>query len=673
MFAAFVTLFSCQKEIAYEENNETATGTAIMTVNAGSIQSKTFLEAYGDNYNVFWSAGDQIAAFEVGNGVIAEAKTVSDALAVDSDNASFTLDFSGNTALEANYSYVFVYPASLYSVNDGKTKYRALIPNEQTFSSTTFDKNADIMISEGITDQATRPTTVSVGFERIGATVLMNLKAPTTSETISSIEFSTTQGNIAGYVEVTPLTSSYTTSIYGGGSKTITLTPASSTAYSGTIPVWFRCGAIDLNTNFTVVVNTDAKTYKKTIDLAAASKTIKFENGALTKFNVDLTTTPAFTRFTIGTEITSIFPTTKLGLKFTNTKGTGTTDPFYASPYNWYKNSDIKISAGTSGNISKVVFNFTSGAITADKFQSDDDDSSYALEGSIGTWSVGTDPVNSVTFKNLASKANFSSVDVYYYGTPNETVETSTPSCSLAITSASISVDATTTTTFTTNSTGIVTYSSDHPEYATVNSSTGVVTGVATGTARITASVAAVDDGYVKINSTSAYVDVTVVSESVYVMTLDSNASGNNNVHWTSDETTSFNYGGLTWTGAVTFKNATHYYGTSKSFAQLGSSSNPATLVTLSTAGLAGKKIVSASLTGYCTSNTGPTLTISAGTTTIMTSTSLVKTTATEYSSTNEEPVTLTAIGDGSIVTFSISNAASAGICITQIKVVYKD
>ena len=149
------------------------------------------------------------------------------------------------------------------------------------------------MISRAITDQTSRPTTVEAEFERIGATALMNIKAPTTTETIRSITFSTTETSayLAGYVKVYPLTGTHDTDIYSGGTdgRTITLTPASSTTYTGTIPVWFRLGEITLSDNFKVVVTTNKKIYTKTVDLASASRTLEFSNAGLTKFNVNMT------------------------------------------------------------------------------------------------------------------------------------------------------------------------------------------------------------------------------------------------------------------------------------------------------------------------------------------------------------------------------------------------
>lgn len=560
--ASMATLFSCQKEVEIEVNDVTKEkdASAIMTVNAGEIQTKTYLEQDGDNYNVSWSSGDRIAAFEVGNGVIAASKTSSSELEANAASASFTMDFSGNTSLSANYSYLFVYPAGALGRNSDV--YRGRIKWNQTFSATSFDKDADYMVSEAVSDQATRPTSVNVGFARVGATVLMNLKAPSTSETIQSIEFSTTQGNLAGYLKIYPLTGTYDTDVYDGYKKII-LTPATSTAYTGTIPVWFRCAAIDLNTDFTVTVHTTGKSYTKTVDLAAASKTIKLENAKLTKFGVDMTSASAYTHFVVGTEITSIFPATKAGVKFSNDKGSGSTNPFYASPYNWYKNSTISISGGTTGNISKVVINYESDGLDAENFESDDDDATYALVGKVGTWNVGTDPVTSVTFTNKTNKVTFSSIDVFYTGTPNETVVASTPTIAFADASFEVGAGSTRTNVATSNyNNGTITYTSLDESKATVNSS-GVVTGVAAGVVTIRATIAGSTTAYSTINSNTADCTVTVTAPATYDVL---------NYDWTAIGTSSY----TAWADKAGSYSSAVYAGTSggdKSCIQLNSGS----------------------------------------------------------------------------------------------------
>ncbi len=289
--AAFI---SCQKETP-EVIDAPKNESAIMSVNADAVPTKTYIdEVSASEYNLYWSKDDAIACYEVSlvdvEGTPTETvqnKVTSSPLASSGSSASFTMDFSKNEG-DAPFSYIFVYPASHYSKSNNT--YRAEIPEKQTFSATSFDKNADVLISRAITGQTSRPTSVNAEFERIGATVLMNIKAPTTTEKIRSIIFSTTEGNIRGYVKVYPLSGDHENEIYSGG-ESITLTPADETTFSGTIPVWFRMGAITLTNNFTVVVTTNSKKYTKVVDLTSGSgRTLEFSNSGLTKFNVNMTT-----------------------------------------------------------------------------------------------------------------------------------------------------------------------------------------------------------------------------------------------------------------------------------------------------------------------------------------------------------------------------------------------
>ena len=149
-----------------------------------------------------------------------------------------------------------------------------------------------------------------------------------------------------------------------------------------------------------------------------------------------------------------------------------------------------------------------------------------------------------------------------------------------------------------------------------------------------------------------------------YTMTIDQNAYGNNNVHWLN-KTETFVHEGITW-NAVTDGVPTSG---SKSQAQIGTKDNPATYITITTTGFAGKKIVSASLTGFCSSTTGPVLTITGGSTTMLNEKPLVKTTPTTYETTNNN-ITL---GNNDALTFSITSSVKAGITISSITVTYEE
>lgn len=150
-----------------------------------------------------------------------------------------------------------------------------------------------------------------------------------------------------------------------------------------------------------------------------------------------------------------------------------------------------------------------------------------------------------------------------------------------------------------------------------------------------------------------------------YQVTIDSSSSGSNNVHWTENNA-SLTYNLVTWSASYT---GSASITSQKTYAQIGSKNNPATSVVFSTTAFAGMKITSASLTGYCMSNTGPALTITAGTTKMLDAEPLIKTTSTTYSSTTNNVI----IPANGSLTFTINSSASAAIAVSKITVSYVD
>ena len=252
-----------------------------MEVSAGDPGTKTVIDdASGGQYNVLWQAGDALGVYEVGNGIVQE-KAESEALTGGGATASFVFSLSGTPS--APYDYTFVYPASALHLAGGH--YLVTLPATQTVSAGSFDPAADILVSEHIQADV-RPTAIDARFARLGGTARMVIKAPSTSETIERILFSSTEGNIVGTYELNPSTGELSSDLYSG-SMALTLVPATSTPFSGEIPVWFRLAEVTLSQNFTVSVRTNLKTYTKTVNLAAAGRSIEFRNSSLTTFNVN--------------------------------------------------------------------------------------------------------------------------------------------------------------------------------------------------------------------------------------------------------------------------------------------------------------------------------------------------------------------------------------------------
>ena len=80
----------------------------------------------------------------------------------------------------------------------------------------------------------------------------------------------------------------------------------------------------------------------------------------------------------------------------------------------------------------------------------------------------------------------------------------------------------------------------------------------------------------------------------LWSMTLDSNASGNNQVHWTSQDATSLTLSTVTWTPAMTWKESSYtYWGNYKDYCQIGAGKSSGhdryvTSLTLSTSDISG-------------------------------------------------------------------------------------
>ena len=161
----------------------------------------------------------------------------------------------------------------------------------------------------------------------------------------------------------------------------------------------------------------------------------------------------------------------------------------------------------------------------------------------------------------------------------------------------------------------------------------------------------------------SASANETKALSSPYTMTIDSSASGSNNVHWTATSVTSLTYGDITWSTNVV---GTSSVTSSKTYAQIGSKSSPATKVELSTTGFGGKKITSVAVTCYCMSNEGPTLTVKAGSTTFINASALTKGTNTRMPSTSGVSATL---GSSDAVTITFNSSAKAAIAISKVEV----
>lgn len=258
------------------------------------------------------------------------------------------------------------------------------------------------------------------------------------------------------------------------------------------------------------------------------------------------------TVFTVGTEIASIFPTVKNGIKVSFAQGEGTNAPVYYSPFRYYVNNTITVSAGSTP-LKGIEFTFAGGenyvrALTPST-------GTFTLDGTTGTWApAGSE--TSVTFTNgTTGQARFSSIKVTTDSEGTESVVTSTPTLSVADVEVAAGSSATlnATTNYLDGTKNVVSYSSNNTSVATVDSSTGTVNGVTSGSATITATTAAVSTDWYIINSASTTCTVTVtdaisyddvtVSDWDYVFTSNPWDSTTGDTDLADDDGTVINWG----------------------------------------------------------------------------------------------------------------------------------
>ena len=255
--------------------------------------TKTLVAQDGNGYISKWEAEDNVALFQSyelsGTRSYLDAKfSTTTTLNSEKTKADFTVVLD-EVQGASNYKYVTAYPTTAVTRDGSDLNF--VIPSEQTFGTTSFDKNADVMVSQMVSRPTFSTDALEMGFARIGAIVKMTVTGLTAGETVQSVVFSTTEEGkyFAGTIKYDMTTQKLKDGITAGA-QTLTLNAPENTTVpaNGSLDVWFRSAVVTLENNFTVVVNTlDGTTpqvYTKKVDLT--DKTFAFNSGKLAKFSV---------------------------------------------------------------------------------------------------------------------------------------------------------------------------------------------------------------------------------------------------------------------------------------------------------------------------------------------------------------------------------------------------
>lgn len=270
---AAMTLASCKQELNPSVNEN---GTHKVTIIPS--MTKTVIDESGDKATVNWTTNETVHAYE--NGYKA-----TEAILVSNDNgrtAIINAEFTDKAA--ASYTYNAIVAKS---VSDSKNP---LLSNTQTATATSFDSDADILISSFSEPVAESTDHISLYFARPVVINKMTLQGLTEGEKIKSVEF-TASCYLAGRFKINFATGNVEEYGVSEQKKNIVVSYKNNEAAAadGTFPVYFvsfptltdeGCG------DFSVVVRTNKFIYTKNV----SGKKLEFKLDMLTKFKMDLST-----------------------------------------------------------------------------------------------------------------------------------------------------------------------------------------------------------------------------------------------------------------------------------------------------------------------------------------------------------------------------------------------
>lgn len=286
--AAAATLFSCAKESKLALADKAPVKGIKVNVIAGDDLSKTYVED-GEIPVVKWSDGDMVAVLESMDGAFM-GLAQSDPAIINAGKASFAASLSWEAVGGSSYKYAAVYPAQ--AAINYNSEYLLYLPETQYLQGNNFADDADVLFSTVVDNGDSRladGADVQFAFRRLGTVVRMDLEGIPAGEKIKQITIEAPI-YLAGTITYDPATSSVDPETAFGvlGENSIVLY-ADNLVATGSDVVWFRVlaerdlGEDDDWLYFEVI--TDKGIYGKEI---YPCPTLKFVDGGLTKFGVDL-------------------------------------------------------------------------------------------------------------------------------------------------------------------------------------------------------------------------------------------------------------------------------------------------------------------------------------------------------------------------------------------------
>ena len=280
--AAAMGLTACQGNFYEAVNPEIKNS---VTVKFVAEEARTSVDTSGDTPLFSWSEHESFAVLEQTD-ALAEATAVT-YNKVDG-KAIIDAEFAVNEG-KGEYKYITVYPASSYVSTEGASINAAtlILPEEQyMYSESSYDPNADLMVSWPVTTSAQPTEAQQLRFTRLAAVVEMSINNLTLAagEEVESVEFTANGKDLAGTITA-DLEDPHKFEVKEGVSTVSVTNAPANKVYFTVLPTTLKAEDEDA---YSVVVVTNKSVYIKT-GVIPEGKSLAFEAGKVTRFGVNMT------------------------------------------------------------------------------------------------------------------------------------------------------------------------------------------------------------------------------------------------------------------------------------------------------------------------------------------------------------------------------------------------
>lgn len=248
-------------------------------------EARTAVDTSGDTPLFSWD-DDEIFVVLEQTDALAESTSVSYAK-VDG-KATITAEFDENAGKD-EYKYIAIYPESNYGYGETKSinEVTLILPEEQyMYSESSYDPNADLMVSWPVTTSAQPTEAQQLRFTRLAAVAEMSINNLTLAagEEVESVEFTANGKALAGTITAN-LEDPHAFTVKEGVSTVSVAHAPANKVYFTVLPTTLNAGDA-----YSVVVVTNKSIYIKQ-GVVAEGKSLVFEAGKVTRLGVNMTDT----------------------------------------------------------------------------------------------------------------------------------------------------------------------------------------------------------------------------------------------------------------------------------------------------------------------------------------------------------------------------------------------